>query len=107
MSISITPDGTTAIVGGGDGVSMISGVNTGTLAEVGTVYSPSYTSNGSTVSLSEVSTLAITLDGKYVAVCDEQNSALLVIPITSTGFGTPVGVITGIAVPSNDQMVVH
>jgi len=30
-----------------------------------------------------------------------------VIPITSSGFGTPVGVITGIAPPANDQMVVH
>jgi len=107
MSVSITPDGTTAIVGGFTGVSMIAGVDTGTLAEVGTVYSPTYTSSGSSVSLSLVSTLAITLDGKYVAACDEENSALLVIPITSSGFGTPVGVITGIAPPANDQMVVH
>ena len=107
MSVSITPDGTTAIVGGSTGVSMISGVDTGTLAEVGTVYSPTYTSSGSSVSLSAVSTLAITLDGKYVAACDEDNSALLVIPIASSGFGAPVGVITGIAAPSNDQMVVH
>jgi hypothetical protein len=107
ISVSITPDGTTAIVGGSTGVSMISGVDTGTLAEVGTVYSPTYTSSGNSVSLSAVSTLAITLDGKYVAACDEDNAALLVIPITSSGFGVPVGVITGIAVPSNDQMVVH
>jgi WD40 repeat protein len=107
MSVSITPDGKTAIVGGSDGVSMISGVDTGALAEVGTVYSPSYTANGSTVSLSDVATLAITLDGKYVAACDGDNSALVVIPISSSGFSAPVGVITGIAVPSNDQMVIH
>jgi hypothetical protein len=107
MSVSITPDGKTAIVGGYDGVSMISGVDTGTLAEVGTVYSPTYTANGGTVSLSWVFTLAITLDGKYVAVCDWVNSALLVIPITSSGFDAPVGLITGVAVPLNDQMVIH
>jgi hypothetical protein len=107
MSVSITPDGTTAIVGGSTGVSMISGVDTGSLAEVGTVYSPSYTANGGTVNLSAVSTLAITLDDKYVAACDANNSALLVIPITSSGFGAPVGVLTGVAAPSNDQMVVH
>jgi len=107
MSVAITPDGKTAIVGGYDGLLMISGVDTGTLAEVGTVYSPSYSSGGSTVSLSEVTTLGITLDGKYVAACDELNGALLTIPISSSGFGNPVGLITGIAVPFNDQMLMH
>jgi hypothetical protein len=30
-----------------------------------------------------------------------------VIPITSTGFSAPVGVLTGVAIPDNDQLVIH
>lgn len=107
-SVSITPDGKTAIIGTSAGLLMVSGVDTGTLAQVGSVYSPTYTlSDKSTATLQEVSTLGITLDGKYVAVCDAESSALLTIPITGTGFGAPVGEIDPIAVPDNDQLLIH
>ncbi len=108
-SVAITPDGTTAIVGTDSGIIMLSGVKTGTLAMVGSIYAPTYTDTASSSSakLEEVKTLGVTLDGRYVVVCDSTNAALLVIPITATGFSAPVGVLTGIAVPSADQLIIH
>lgn len=108
LSVSITPDGKTAIVGTDVGLVMLSGVDTGTLAPVGTgPFAPTYTAAGGSVTLGNVSTLGITLDGKYVAACDEFNGSLLTIPIAPSGFGTPVGILTGITCPANDQMVMH
>jgi hypothetical protein len=107
-SVSITPDGTKAIVGTDTGLLILTGVNTGTLTQVGTTpYQPSYTVSGSSVTLGLVKTLAITLDGKYVAACDQSNGALVVIPIVGNGFGAPVAIAGPIAVPDNDQMVIH
>lgn len=106
-AVSITPDGKTAIVGGYSGLLMISGVDTGNLAIVGSLYAPTYTLSGNSVTLGEVTTLGITLDGKYVVVCDRTNSALLVAPISPTGVGAPVGIVGNIAVPDNDQMLIH
>jgi hypothetical protein len=107
-SVSITPDGTRAIVGTDAGLAMFTGVDTGLLTQVGTLFAPTYTgSNGNAVTLSFVTTLGITLDGNYVVVCDDKNFALVVIPIGSTGFGSPAGILNGIAVPDNDQMVLH
>ena len=109
-SVSVTPDGKTAIVGTNAGLVMVSGVATGTLTQVGTPFAPSFT-NGSSLTLGNVNTLGVTLDGKYVVICAAQpsysNGTLLVIPITSTGFLAPVGQLNGVAVPYNDQLLIH
>ena len=106
-SVSISPDGKTAVIGGDTGLLLISGVDTGSLAIVGSVYAPTYTGASGPATLGTVRTLGITLDGKYVVACDSDNSALLVIPITTTGFSAPVGVLNNFAVPDNDQMLIH
>ena len=106
-SVAITPDGTTAIVGTDSGIIKLSGVNTGKLAMAGTIFAPTYTAGSGSVKLGEVKTLGVTLDGRYVVACDANNYALLVIPITAKGFGDPVGILTDIAVPDNDQLVIH
>jgi hypothetical protein len=106
-SVSVSPDGKTAIVGGDNGLLMISGVDTGSLAIVGSVFAPTYTGSSGSVTLGYVRTLGITLDGKYVVVCDGNNDALLTIPISSTGFTAPIGVLNNFAVPYNDQMLIH
>jgi hypothetical protein len=111
-SVDITYDGKYAIVGTDQGLFMVSGVDTGTLALVGTLYQPTYTVSGTSYKLGEVPTLGLTLDGKYVVVCaangyNYSGGTLLVIPISATGFGAPVGQLNGIAVPNNDQMVMH
>jgi len=106
-SVVITPDGTKAIVGTSAGLIMLSGVDKGKLQLVGSTYAPSYKAGSSSVTLGQVNTLGITLDGRFVVACDYTNSALLVIPITATGFSTPVGILPKIAVPDNDQLVIH
>jgi hypothetical protein len=118
-AVSITPDGKTAIVGTQYGLLMISGVDTGNLAVVpcptglagcnNGLYAPAYKdSDGADQTLEGVSTLGITLDGKYVAACDSYHHAVLVIPIAKNTFGATVGLLnTGIAIPDNDQMLMH
>lgn len=114
LSVAITPDGKTAIVGTDAGIAMLSGVDTGTLTQVGGLYAPTYAGSGGSVTMGYVPTLGVTLDGKFVVVCDAgpfsssvSSGSLLVIPINATGFGAPVGILNGIAVPYNDQMVIH
>ncbi|MDA8171298.1 MAG: hypothetical protein M0Z48_05635 [Nitrospiraceae bacterium] len=107
---AIAPDSTAsdlAIVGTDSGLLLFSGVASGTLTPVGQLYAPSYTISGKSVTLGRIMTLGITIDGKYAAVCDITNSALLVIPISSSGFGAPVGILPGISVPSSDEMMIH
>jgi hypothetical protein len=115
-SVTITPDGTKAIVGTSAGIAMFSGVDTGILTQVGTLFAPSYAGASGSVTLGTVRTLGVTLDGKYAVVCDSgssyygggsSNGSLLVIPITATGFSAPVGILNGIAISDNDQMLLH
>jgi hypothetical protein len=86
---------------------LIYGVDTGKLAVEGSVYAPTYTDGSDSVTLGTIRTLGITLDGKYIVVCDYANSSLLVIPITSARFSAPVGVLKNFTVPYNDQMQIH
>jgi hypothetical protein len=74
---------------------------------VGTAYAPSYTLEGSSVTLGNITTLGITLDGKYVVAGDEYNQALVVIPFTSTGFSSAPASVGKVAIPSNDQLLIH
>jgi len=107
-SVTISPDGKLAVVGTGNGLLLYSGVDTGTLVEVGTAaYAPSYTVAGQSVPLGTVTTLGITLDGKYVAAGDSTHNALVVIPLSATGFGNPASALGSVAIPYNDQMLVH
>jgi len=107
-SVAISPDGKLAVVGTGNGLLLYRGVDTGTLVEVGSsAYAPNYSLSGNPVTLGSISTLGITLDGKYVAAGDSTNKALVVIPLSATGFGTPASVLGNLAIPDNDQLLVH
>jgi hypothetical protein len=109
VSVSISPDGKLAVVGTEyGGMFLFSGVDTGTLTQVGTAYAPTYTLGNATVTLGRVPTLGITLDGQYVVVGDQTNQALLVIPFTATGFAdAPATVLGDVAIPDNDQLLIH
>lgn len=117
FGVAITPDGKNAVVGTDSGLALLSGVNTGSLAQVGSVFNPNYTiaANGTnstqTQNLGTVSTLAITLDGRYVVACASNNTSnggsLLVYPITASGFSTQVGQLDNIGIPGNDQILLH
>jgi fibronectin type 3 domain-containing protein len=107
-SVAISPDGKLAVVGTSSGLLLYSGVDSGKLVEVGaTAYAPDYSLSGQQVPLGTISTLGITLDGKYVVAGDSTHSALVVIPLSATGFGTPASVLGGVAIPSNDQLLIH
>jgi len=101
-SVTITPDGKNAIVGTDAGIVKISGVNTGFLS-AGPVY-PLSSASGSFSH--DVTTVGVTLDGKYAVACDYYSGTLYVVPITATGLNAPVASVA-IAVPFNDQMVMH
>ncbi len=107
-AVAISPDGKLAVVGTDNGLLLYSGVDTGNLVEVGnTAYIPSYTLASQQVQLETVTTLGITLDGKYVTAGDATHKALVVIPLSSTGFGAPASVLGNLAIPDNDQLLVH
>jgi hypothetical protein len=107
-SVSITPDGKNAIVGTSTGLLLYTGVDTGALTQVGSAYAPTYTLGTGMATLGTITTLGITLDGKYVVAGDQSNGAVVVVPFTSAGFATaPASAIGGIAIPYNDQLIVH
>ncbi|HWG21635.1 MAG TPA: fibronectin type III domain-containing protein [Terracidiphilus sp.] len=118
LSVSISPDGKFAVVGASvydatlnrdiGELFLFSGVDTGTLTQVGTAYQPTYNLGLASVTLGVVRTLGITLDGKYVVAGDYDNRALVVIPFTASGFATaPAAVLGGVAIPYNDQLLIH
>jgi hypothetical protein len=108
LAVSVTPDGKFAVVGGYGGLLLFSGVDTGTLTQVGSLYAPTYTSSSGTATLESVTTLGITLDGKYAVVGDNDNQSLLVIPFTSAGFASaPAKIVSPLAIPDNDQLLIH
>jgi hypothetical protein len=105
-AVTITPDGTRAIVGTDAGLVMFTGVDTGNLVETGAPFAPA-----PMTATSGVPTLGITPDGKYVVALSPapspQSGALLMMPINATDFGAPVSTLTGVAIPSNDQILLH
>jgi hypothetical protein len=130
-SVAISPDGTLAAVSCGYGLLLYSGVNTGTLTQVGSLYAPAFTiqcqnppgsficggtttnvvyggEGGSTSFGAGGQDIAFTLDGKYVVALDASNYALMVVPVSSSGYGT-IATWTGgtVYVPYNNQMVIH
>jgi hypothetical protein len=117
-SVSITLDGKMAVVGTDTGLILVSGIDTASPTQVGTTsFNPNYTytptgGSATTQTLGQITSLAITLDNKYViAVSTEANNeayaSVLTFPFTSTGFGAAVSQADNIALPYNDQIVVH
>ncbi|GAC1587889.1 MAG: hypothetical protein NVS3B28_12780 [Candidatus Velthaea sp.] len=106
-AVAISPDGTYAVVATSAGLVLVNGVNTGTLAQVGSVLQPAGASGAN-----DMQTVAFTLDGRYVVtiVPSKTNSllgTLLVIPVTSSGFGAIAAQLDGVAYPNNDQLLIH
>ncbi|CCW35303.1 hypothetical protein CTKA_02612 [Chthonomonas calidirosea] len=110
-AVAISPDGKLAVVGADVGLILLSGVDTGNLAQVGSIYSPSFTVGGQSYNLGSITTLGFTLDGKYVVVGAQQPSAqngtVLLIPVSASGFGTPFAQVNGVSIPANDQILIH
>jgi hypothetical protein len=123
-AVTITPDGTTAYVSTDAGIITVSGVNTGNLAQVGTVYAPVITIPGGTLTLEGSPSIGVLPDGKYlVAVAPEDSLTALSSPTDSNqgtsvvvtipiGAGdvlgaTPAGQLNYVVSPFNDQIVFH
>jgi hypothetical protein len=117
LSVAVTLDGKNAVVGTEAGLTLVSGVDTGNLAQVGAVFNPAFTatdpSSGAskTYQLGMVTTLGITLDGKYVVACSQLPSpdkgTLFLIPINGTAFGSAASQLNGVSVPDNDEILLH
>jgi hypothetical protein len=108
--VAISPDGTFAVVGTNSGLVLVNGVNTGTLAQVGSALQPGGANN------STIRTVAFTLDQKYVvtiipSAAQSGKGTLLVIPVTGSGsslaFGAVAAQLDGVAYPYNDQLLMH
>jgi hypothetical protein len=122
-AVSITPDGTTAYVSTDAGIITVSGVATGNLAQVGSVYSPTLTvpgASGGTCKLQAAASIGILPDGKYLVASvncglnpgtttSTQGAGILVtIPIGAGGaLGAPTGQLNQVVTPFNDQIIVH
>jgi len=125
FAVDISPDGTLAAVGCNSGLLLYSGVNTGTLTQVGSLYAPSYTVGCQTFETNlcagatgtvqfanggagfGVSNVAFTLDGKYLVALDGSNISLVVIPVSASGYGAPASALSNVVSPFNDQIVIH
>lgn len=107
QSVAISTDGKMAFVGTDAGIAVFTGVDTGTLTQI-QFYAPP----DGTGTLGSINTLGVTLDGKYLValghdLATSSNTALLTMPISSTGLGAPIGVLSGVPVPDNDQLLIH
>jgi hypothetical protein len=121
VAVAISPDGTTAYVSTNVGIYTFSGVNTGTLTQVGSVYNPTLTVPGGTcnaaVTFEGAATIGILPDGKYLIAVENCQLAftgnqgpgvLYVAPIGSGGaLGAPVAQYNYAFAPFNDQMITH
>jgi len=123
-AVEISPNGKYAYLNTNAGIYTFSGVDTGTLAQVGSVYSPTITVPGGTCTWATTfegsASLGILPDGKYLIAdpnCELGFSGtapqygpgvLLTIPIGSNGaLGAPVGQLNYVVSPFNDQIIVH
>ncbi len=123
-AVEISPNGKFAYVNSNSGIYVFSGVDTGNLTQVGTVYSPTVSFPGGTCSWATTfegsASLGITPDGKYLIAdpnCELNFTGtapqygpgiLITIPIASNGaLGAPVGQLNYTVSPYNDQIVVH
>ena len=113
FSVSVTPGCGFAYVGTDSGIVTISGVNTGSLAQVGSPFNPTFTVSGTSTTLGSVPTLAITVDGKFIAAFSDNPSGFggpgteLTLSIGSSGGLSVVGQTNSVGVPANDQALAH
>jgi hypothetical protein len=116
-SVAITPDGKFALVGQAGGIAVLSGVESGTLTQVGSLYSPTFSTPAGNCQLLEPYTLGVMSDGKYVVTiqnCGLTQSAtevgagvLLTIPFSAGVLEQPVGQLNYVVTPFSDQLLVH
>lgn len=113
---TLTPDGKFAVVAVAGGLVVLGGVDTGALAQVGGLYSPSFPTPSGSCQLTSPTTLSVTPDGKYIVViqnCSLQSQSsvgsgvLLTIPITAGVLGSPAGQLNYVVTPSDDQMEIR
>jgi hypothetical protein len=111
FSSAISKDGTTAFIGADTGIVVVSGVDTGNLVQVGAVFSPTFMVGSNSFTLGNVRTLGVTLDGRFLAAfCTKPNQnsgTMLLIRIGTGGSLSVVGQFNNIAVPVNDQVLMH
>jgi len=109
--VDISRDGTTAYVGTDAGIAVVGGVNTGALAQIGSVFSPQFTVGSSTFNLTNVRTLGVTIDGKYIAAFTPQPSfssgTMLLLKVGAAGALSVVGQLNDVPIPANDQVLMH
>jgi len=107
----------------GSGLIVLSGISTGTLAQVGTNFNPTITDmDHHAVPLGAIGTLAITLDAKYVGAFRVNpahagydfglaqlydRGEFFTVAIDSTGHLSIKGQLNNVAIPLNDQAVAH
>ena len=106
--VTISPDGKYAYVATDTGIAVFSGVDTGSLTQVQSYQVPV----GGSGNLSEIYSIGITLDGKYLFAVgnDPVNASTddgVLIPISAGQLGTPVGTVSGLTNPYLDTMVMH
>jgi hypothetical protein len=123
-AVAISRDGKFAVVaqpgaiGVTGGLAVVGGVDTGTLAQVGSTFSPTFSTPAGTCTLNDPHTLGIMADNKFVVTiqgCGLTQSATdigrgveLTIPLSSAGaLSAPLGQLNFVVTPSNDQLLVH
>ena len=117
---AVAINGDNAFVQTSAGIVTLSGVTSGSLAQVGSVYDPALTNlppGASACSLAHpLGTVGVTLDGKYVvalATCtgvaaNPGTGVLLTVPIGAGGaLAAPAGQLNNVVTPDNDQLLVH
>ncbi len=120
QAVTITRDGKFAIVATTtDGLAVVGGVDTGTLAQVGADFHPTFSVPPSgSCTLDSPRTLGAMADGKFIVAIQDcgltesstniGSGVLLTIPISSTGaLSAPVGQLNFVVAPDNDQLLVH
>jgi len=117
-AVTISRDGKFAIVATAAGLAVVGGVDTGTLAQVGSIFSPTFTTPAGSCTLTSPQTLGIMADNKFVvtiqncgltqSTTDIGSGVLLTIPLSSAGaLSAPVGQLNFVVTPANDQLLVH
>jgi hypothetical protein len=116
-AVSITTDGKYAIVAVQGGLVVVGGVDTGHLVQIGSVYSPTFSTPAGDCALLSPKTLGVTADGKFIVTiqdCNLTKSATnigsgvqLTIPFSGGTLSAPVGQLNYSVTPDDDQLVTH
>jgi hypothetical protein len=116
-AVTISRDGKFAIVALSGGLVVLKGIDSGTMAVAGGVYSPTFSTPAGRCSLISPHTLGVMPDGKFVVTIEEcqlQRSngtvgtgVLLTIPFSKGSLGAPAGQLNYVVTPSDDQLLTH